>query len=181
MTSCRRIPAALTADEAYAAIEPFFVETRRLFIERGLTRVKETRLLIDPEAHDTPRHFAGCIETGKEIVVAPEFATLPVDNVVAIIAHEFGHACDFLYPGRFFLAEGELVSMREAGRRVAVEDMDQRSVYNVRKQWETRDAHAVEVTADRVAEFVTSRTIQYAGPCMLQTYGPGKSRPRALR
>lgn len=171
----------MTDEEAFAVLEPFFRETQLLFVERGLTRCQETRLLVEDDAHDTARHFAGCTEDGLRIVVAPQLAQLPVDNVVAILAHEFGHACDFLYPARFIVADGELVSVYEGPKRISLEDMDQRAAYNIRRQWESRAPEDIEATADAVAGDVTGREIRYNGPCMLQTYGPGTGRPRTLR
>lgn len=180
-TSCRRLDAALTDEEAYAVLEPFFRETRLMFVEKGLTRCRETKLVVEADAHDTARHFAGCSDDGQEIVVAPQLAQMPVDNVVAILAHEFGHAADFLYPARFLMADGELVHVFEGAKRVSLENMDQRAAYNMRRQWERREASDVELTADAVANYVTGREIKYNGPCMLQTYGPGTGRPRELR
>jgi hypothetical protein len=179
--ACAERPVSLTDEEAYAVLEPFFLETQKVFVEAGLVRCAKTRLVIDAEAHDTPRHFAGCTEDGLLIVVAPQLADLPVENVVAILAHEFGHAADFLYPARFLVADGELVSSFEGARRRALEDIDQRAEYNRRKQWEDRDPTAVEEAADRIAQDVTGREIQYAGPCVLQTYAPGGPRPPDLR
>lgn len=169
----------LTDEEAYAILEPFFKATRALFAERGLSRCKRVRFRIDPEGHDTPRHFAGCMDDGSEVVVAPELADLPVDNVVAIFAHEFGHAADYLYPARFFVADGELIQRAEPRRSHS--EMDAREEFNRRAQWEHRDDDAVEVTADHIAGYVTGREIHYAGACVLQTYGPGVPRPRRLR
>lgn len=177
---CPETRAPLSDDVAFTVLEPFFVETRALFVEAGLRRCEKTRLEIDPGAHDTPRHMAGCTEDGLVIVAAPELAELPVDNVVAIFAHEFGHAGDFLYPTRFVVADGELVTAVER-ERASLDDMDQRGSYNRRRQWEARDAHEVEIAADFIAAHVTGRVIRYGGPCMLQTYGPGKRRPRSLR
>jgi hypothetical protein len=179
--ACAERPVRLTDEEAYAVLEPFFLETRKVFVEAGLARCAKTRLEIDGEAHDTPRHFAGCTEDGLLIVVAPQLADLPVDNVVAIFAHEFGHSADFLYPARFVVADGELVSSFEGKRRRALEEIDQRAEYNRRKQWEDRGSGDVEEAADRIAQDVTGREIRYAGPCVLQTYGSGRTRPAELR
>jgi len=184
VATCRRLIASLSCEEAFAVLDPFFVETKKLFVERGLVRCRETRLLVEEEVHDTPRHFAGCTDDGREIIAAPQLAEMPVETVVAIMAHEFGHSADFLYPSRFVVADGELVSVFEGERRerrVKLDDLDQRGAYNLRKQWETRNPPAVEETADAVAEYVTHREIRYAGPCMLQTYGPGRRRPKELR
>lgn len=181
MAQCEERPVSRTDEEAYAVLEPFFVETRKLFVEGGLTRCAGVKLEIDADAHDDPRHFAGCTEDGLIIVVAPQMAELPVDNVVAIFAHELGHAADFLYPARFIVADGELISSFEGKRRRAIKDLDQRSEYNRRMQWERRNPADVEQTADYVARDVTGREIHYAGPCVLQTYGPGAERPKGLR
>lgn len=160
-------------------LEPYFVETKALFLEYGLGRCKATKLEIAGWVRDSPRHFAACSEDGRSIVLAPELADRADYEVAAVIAHEFGHAADFLYPGRFSVAADELLQRWDGAwaTRGAVDD--ERAAYNRRLQWERRAPDQVERTADLVAELVTGRVIAYAGPCLLQTYGPGIA-PRPL-
>lgn len=178
---CVMTRSVLSSDEAYFVLEPFFKETRALFVEEGLVRCRQATLEIDSSIRDSPRHFAACSEDGKSIVLAPELADRSVDEVAAIVAHELGHAADFLYPGRFFVADDELVQRWDGAweRRHRIED--ERAAYNRRIQWERRSADHVERAADLIAEQVTGRVIRYAGPCLLQTYGPGVTpRPEGL-
>lgn len=182
MGACVLTRSELSRDEAYFVLEPFFREAQRLFCEQGLSRCRSTTLEIDPDIRDSPRHFAGCAEDGRRIALAPELADRSPEEVAAVVAHEFGHATDFLYPGRFVLAADELVQRWDGAwdQRRPVED--ERAAYNRRMQWERRDAAQVERAADLIAEHVTGRVIRYAGPCLLQTYGPGIApRPAALR
>lgn len=50
-------------------------------------------LVLDPDIHDTPRHYA---ETAEEppihIYVAPEIERLAISKIKGILMHEFGHA-----------------------------------------------------------------------------------------
>lgn len=165
-------------------LEPFFVETRTLFCDAGFSRCSATKLEIDGEAHDTPRHFAGCRDDGRLILAAPEMADLPVDNVVAIFSHEFGHAVDFLYPTRFQLVVGELEERKgewSEGRRLPTAEMPAAFARGVMRQWRGRDDDEVERLADAIAERVVGRPVAYTGPCLLQTFGAGAPRPEGLR
>ena len=49
------------------------------------------------------------------------------------------------------------------------------------RQWIDRDTDCVERTADHIASVVLDREIRYCGPCLLQTFGEGVSRPPGLR
>jgi len=171
------------AREAYTIAEPYFDETRDVYAEYGLVRVKKVRLIIDDEARSSQRHFAGTTEDGKTIALGRAAVLLPPDNLSAILAHEFGHACDFLYPLRFQLRDGELVEWDHpdwSGKRGS--EMDPRFVSNRRKQWEARNHDEVERTADAIAESVVKRRIYYDGPCLLQNYSGGISpRPVGLK
>jgi len=173
---------ALSNEEAHLVVEPFFEETRSLFIERGLPRVKHVKLQIAAWVHDTERHFAACSTDGRDIVAAPQIADLTIEQVAAIFAHEMGHAADYLYPARFLLADGELVQRHDSAWVARSVPDDERAQFNRTKQWESRGDDEVEHTADLIAEWVTGRKIRYSGRCLLQTYGVGESpRPRGLR
>ncbi len=181
MEACVLTEPSLSDEEAYFVLEPFFRETQALFVEHGLTRCKQVRFELDSEAHDTPRHFAGCAEDGSHIIAAPQLADRSIDEVAAVLAHEFGHACDFLYPARFLVADGELVQRWGTAWNARAAITDERAAYNQRMQWERRDPGEVERAADLIAQHVTGRVIRYGGPCMLQTYGAGAApRPAGL-
>lgn len=50
-------------------------------------------LLLDPELHDAPRHFAHTMTSPLvEIHVAPEIEQLSQSKIRGILMHEFGHA-----------------------------------------------------------------------------------------
>jgi hypothetical protein len=181
--ACEFREANLSPSDALAILEPFFGEVRNVFVEYGYRRCADTQLEVDGEAHDTPRHFAGCRDDGLIIVAAPQMADLPVDNVVAIFAHEFGHACDFLYPTRFQLAGDELVihSGEWERPREPTADMDAKASRAVMTQWKDRTDDDIEQLADAVAEAVLGKPIGYAGPCLIQTLQAGVRRPSTLR
>jgi hypothetical protein len=177
----------LRPEEAEIVLDPYFEAVRVRFIEAGLRRTEKTKLEIDKGAHDKLRHFAAARDDGRLVIVAPEFADLPEDQVVAILAHELGHAADFLYPGRFQLAAGELIdwpsrSWSEEARKRKLEDPDAREAFNRARQWSDRPKDEVERTADAIATLVFGRPIRYTGPCMLQSFSRGSSpRPLGLR
>lgn len=57
------------------------------------------RISRDAEDED-PRHVAHAEELDDgtvEIVLSPRLKTMPLDNVHGVIAHELGHAIDYLY------------------------------------------------------------------------------------
>lgn len=102
---------------------------------------------------------------------------LPHATCLGIIAHEFGHAADYLYPGAFCVTSGGKVLGALAG------PTSKQVVPNARyRYWLERDYDAVERTADKVAETVLGVKIGYAGPCMLETINGGvRPRPKGLR
>lgn len=165
---------------AASIIEPHFDAVRDVFIEHSpvagtdLSRLRKTRLLIDPTMHDTPRHYAGCRDDGLQILIAPEAADLPTQMLVAILAHEFGHAADFAYPGRWLFTE-----QGQPARWVA--DDDSKIGRKARKLWNSRNDDQVEWTADAIALAVTGKEIGYCGRCMVQCFDGGTKRPAGLR
>jgi len=157
---------------------------RKVFVQRGADKVQRTKVKIEDWVRDKPRHFAACRTDGTLIVLASELALQPPKVMGAIIAHEFGHATDFYYPGSFLLdPRGELVVRRQGMRS---NDSLPRGVMDY---WDRRDSDAIEKTADRIAERIMGISIGYCGPCNLQTilYGtPDESgckypRPPGLR
>lgn len=176
MSECADTTTTVTLDEAFAILEPYFIAMQERFVEAGLTETKRVRLYVAPSMHDSARHFAGAREDGTVIMLAPEMVELPEPTTAAIIAHEFGHATDFLYPGEFVLGENRSAVRRQ---RNGLENDDRWITWL--KDWEKRDDDVVEYMADAIAERVTGRRIGYVGPCKLQTFDRGKARPQGLR
>ncbi len=165
----------LDDEEALAILEPYYFAIREKFVGEGLSKVARTELRASRKMHDTERHFAGCQTDGKIIVVAPELAEQIEDIVIGILAHELGHATDFLYPGEFALGQADEVVRR---RRDAVSE---KQWLRWQRAWDKRDDDAVEITADRIAGLVWGKPIGYVGPCFLQTFAGGIPRPVGLR
>ena len=182
--SCPRLTSTLSDEQAHAVVEPVFVELQALFAEQGLARLEVTALEVDTGlVHDTGRHFAMCRDDGRLIIVAGVIAELPLENLTAILAHEFGHATDFSYPTRFQVARLELIEHdgEWRGRRRPLADVDGGVAFARRRQWESRTDDAVERTADAIAESVLGRPVLYDGPCMIQRFEAGRRRPPGLR
>ena len=159
-----------------AILEPYFLAARERFLEHGFERVKRTRLACSSALHDTARHFAATRDDGLEVILTPEMVEIGEDFVVGIVAHELGHATDFLYPGEFVLGRsGEEIVRR---RR---EDTSELQWARWLTEWQKRDAYVVEKTADLIAGLVWGMPIGYQGPCMLETFEGGVPRPRELR
>jgi hypothetical protein len=176
MAECAEITTTVVPAAAFQILEPFFLAMQERFVRAGWTEAKRVRLQVDPAMHDTPRHFAGARDDGSVIMVAPEMVELPWWTVDAIMAHEFGHATDFLYPGEFVLGEDRVAIHRP---REALANDDRWITWL--KDWEKRDDDVVELVADAIAERVTGKRIGYTGPCKLQTFGRGQPRPLGLR
>ena len=183
--TCEDAPFTLTDEEALLVLEPYFEAVRERYLESGLRRASDVRLHLSEWAHDSPRHFGMTTSDGKLVTVAPHLAGMPEDTVVAIMAHEFGHACDFLSPSRYQLRDRALVEWATrdwSEGRVSGAEEDPKAAYNRSKQWESREDDEVERTADAIAERVMQRPIYYAGPCMVQSLAGGiRPRPAGLR
>lgn len=177
MSACAlgELPPPLSADEAYAVLEPYFEAVRKDYLDAGLRLVKRVKLEIDRDMHDTERHFAGCRDDGLRIVLAPELADVPDRMMLAILAHEFGHATDFLYPGEFVLGHGGPALRR------APESVDDKQWRKWLKAWQHRNDDVVELTADAVAERVMGVAYGYLGPCAIQSFDADRPRPLGLR
>jgi hypothetical protein len=176
MAECAETATTVSPEHALLILEPYFTVVQELFVGAGLSEAKQVRLVIEPSMHDSPRHFAGTRDDGRLIMLAPEMVELPEYTVAAIMAHEFGHAVDFLYPGEFVLG-AERVAVRR--QRNGLENDDRWITWL--KDWEKRDDDVVEFVADAIAESVTGQRIGYSGPCRLQTFDGGKPRPVGLR
>lgn len=175
--ACREIetPDPLSIDEAHAVLEPYFEVMRDEYSKYGLTKVKRVRFFVAPSMHDSPRHFGACRTDGSALLLAPELAEMPPPVVLAILAHEFGHATDFLYPGEFVLGkEGPAI------RRVQTE-VEEKQWSRWLKSWHKRDDDVVELTADAIAHRVMGVPYGYLGPCQIQSFDAVKARPMGLR
>lgn len=156
-------------------LEPYFLAVQERFVAFGLERCARPSLRCAEWIHDSPRHFAACTDDGLQIYAAPELADMPDNTVLAIFAHEFGHATDFLYPAQFARTRNGAVQ-RDFGA------VSERQVRAWISGWHQRDADAIEFAADAIAEHVLGIPIGYQGPCLLQCFNCGDSRrPSGLR
>jgi hypothetical protein len=176
-------------DAAFFILEPYFKAAQEQFVaherehfgHKQLARVRmECRPWLELQrTHGfTVRNFAATRDDGRVIVVAPELIELPEENVAAVLAHEFGHAYDFLYPARFVLRDGDLLRFDDVpsdDRRA-----DQARFARMRA-WRERDHNQTERLADAIASDVLRREIRYSGPCLLQGFGAGSERPEGLQ
>lgn len=198
---------AFCSDElAYSIIEGHFDAVRDTFVEyrpdgghQDLRRLKRTRFVIDPAIHNSDRHFAATRDDGLLMMFAPGLAHLQVETLTAIVAHEFGHAADHLYPGAFAwprAAAGPTAWVGESSalkalawrsvfgkpdRRSRIEQDDAEPAANWMTAWERRTRDQVEWAADAIAQMVTGISIGYCGPCVLQCFSGGQPRPKGLR
>lgn len=163
---------------AAVVIAPHFDAVRDVFAEfepeegKPLRVLRKTRFIVDSGVHDSNRHFAGCRQDGMLVQIAPEAARLPVDTLVAIFAHEMGHAADFAYPGCWLTErDGPARWLRKRTGRGARAWM---------KAWSQRSDDQMEWDADSIAWAVVGRRIGYCGPCALQCFD-GRARPEGLR
>src|SRR5690606_21958421 len=132
------------------------------------------------------RHYARTHTSGSHMEIAPTACDLPFDTLVAILAHEFGHAADFLYPGSFSwpvhragpsVWVGESAACRaaawrqvfgKANARSRTADDDVAPAVHWMSAWEHRNDDQIEWAADGITELVTGRRVRYAGEQMLQ-------------
>ena len=177
MAACFKLaaPPPLSVEDAYVVLEPYFEVIREDYLDYGLKKCRRTRLFVAPGFHDTPRHFGACKDDGSAILIAPELADAPDAVVLAILAHEFGHATDFLYPGEFVLGDGGPAARRPK------KEIDDKQWSKWLKAWHTRDDDVVELTADAIAERVMGVPYGYQGPCMIQSFDAVRARPMGLR
>lgn len=165
--------AAMSERAAAEILRGTFSAVQKAYIAVGLDKVRYTRLSIDPSMRDKDRHFAGCKTDGSMIAVAPDMALLNPKSVAAIMAHEFGHAADYLYPGSFMLDRARKLDVKKPGNR-SNDALPRARVHN----WQNRNDDVVEFTADAIAEFVTGGRIGYCGPCKIQAFLDGSPEER---
>lgn len=165
----------LSIEEAYVVLEPYFEVIRLEYLAHGLIRCKRPRLFVAPAMHDSARHYGACKDDGSAILVAPELAEMSEPIVLAILAHEFGHATDFLYPGEFVL------DVDGPAQRRSKTDVEDKQWSKWLKAWHKRDDDVVELTADAIATRVMGVPYGYQGPCLLQSFDAVRARPMGLR
>jgi len=162
-------------DEALVVLEPYFEAMRERYLAEGLERCAEVELYSAAWIHDSPRHFAACtIDGDPAIIAAPELAELDPFVVLAVFAHEFGHAVDYLYPGEFTRRGDAAVRVRES-------DYAPKHWRQWLRWWKNRDDDTVEFAADAIAELVLGVRYGYQGPCSIQSFDATAARPRGLR
>jgi hypothetical protein len=166
--------AAVVIQPHFDAVRDFWVDWHRRKGTGYEDAIAAVDLLVDPAIHDKDRHFMATIDTGKRIYAAPEAADLPVDTLVAILCHEFGHVDDLQHPGRWMFTERE--------RPAVWLDDHAKSKGRLQRRWLNRNDDVIEWTADAIAYSVTGKKIGYCGPCLLQCFGGGgEPRPEGLR
>jgi len=183
---------------AAAILEPHFDAVKDTFVEfepepdQSLSILRRTRFVVDPDVHDTPRHYAMCRDDGLLIKVAPESIGLDLETLTAILVHEFGHAADFAYPARWVPSKGRAACwIGEAGSwRYDVQgnatwhEETGKEAHRIRRWqnlWHHRSDDDIEWAADSIAYAVTGMRVRYCGPCMLQCFSGASTRPKGLR
>jgi hypothetical protein len=190
---CERPRQVVDCATALVIVEPYFRAAQEAFVQHealhcGAKKPKLARVRLEcspwsklhEESDFGTRNFAGTTLDGTVIVVAPEVVELPEDTVAAIMAHEFGHAYDFLYPGMFLMSDGEL--LRFDPIEVDPDNKWERQTAVARaRQWRDRSDEEAEQVADAIAGEVLGHPVLYGGPCMLQCFSRGAKRPEGLR
>lgn len=172
---------------AAAIILPHWEAVRDVFSafvpgdDASLSKVNRIKFTVDSSFHDSPRHFAATTDDGLEMFFAPHIVDLDEEFFVAIIAHEFGHALDFLYPARWIMPPAQ-------GRAVWIEDPHSYEARKWNKLWHTRSRDQIEWAADGIVWAVTGKRILYGAggcpedsECTIQRFKNGFARPKGLR
>lgn len=161
-------------------IQPYFDAVKHTFANfspdgvSNLSKLTRVGFLIEPAVHNTPRHFAACREDGGLLVFAPEIVDLPEESVTAMLAHEFGHAADFSYPGNWVTSDDPTKAAIWIGSR------SDKQAMRWRKFWMGRNTDQQEMAADAIVKAVTGKTVGYCGSLQIQCF-TGKPRPVGLR
>ena len=190
---------------AHTVLQPHFDAVRDEFaafeVAPGvpLGRLRRVRYVITSEARSSERHFAATLDTGMSMIFAPQIVDLPVETLVAILAHEFGHAADFAYPAcwtwpknapgaAMWVGESDHAraaawrfTFGKAGAKSRSGGDDKAPSENWAFAWHRRNRDQIEWAADAIATAVTGQAIGYCGPCMLQCFHGGMARPAGLR
>lgn len=170
---CLPAGASVELKAARHILRESFEAVKMVYLRAQADKVKGVKLKVDDSARSKDRHFAMCSTDGSHIVLAPDMALLPPKTMAAIMAHEFGHAVDFLYPGSFIIKRDGKLDVMPTGRR-SNQGMD-RGRFDY---WERRSDDDVERTADLIAERIFGSNIGYCGPCRLQTFLDGSADQR---
>jgi hypothetical protein len=169
MQSCvPRDPSPGELARAPEAIGALFERMRDAFVAAGLERCAEVDWSIErPSKSHTRRHFASCRMDGLLVSVQTKLVLLEEEQQLGILAHELGHAADFLYPAELRVVRSVLLHREPSPR-------DERA-------WRGRDIDRLERDADGIARAVLGEKRGYTGSCQLQTLGRGRYRPSGLR
>ena len=135
----------------------------------GLRKMGEISITYGP-ARDFPqeRNFGATTEDGLHVMFAKKLELEPIDVIQGVVAHELGHAADFLYPAQWGPDNFDNWYRYERPYR--------------REAWERRHHDEVERHADRIAESMFGTSIYYTGACLVQSTATGiRPRPRGLR
>ena len=190
----------------HSVLEPYFDAVRDTFAAfevapgQPLDRLRKVTFMVTEAARSSSRHFAATHTNGRHMLLAPELAELPFENLVAILCHEFGHAADFSYPASWTWPDVEAGSVVWVGEKLAAratawrEHRGHRSARsrtaaddgapaaNWTRAWESRTDDQIEWAADGITEVVTGKRPRYCGPCKIQCFSPeGIERPAGLR
>lgn len=191
---------------AATILQPHFDAVRDIFCaytpegaSGPLVKLAHVKFIVSPEMHDTERHYAATRTDGALMVLAPEMVDLPLDALVAILGHEFGHAADMAYPGCWTWPfdragrchwVGDEPADRATAYRAAFGSRSARSrtarddeapAANWMRSWEDRSNDSIEWAADGICEAVTGHRPRYCGPCLIQSFECGVERPAGLR
>jgi hypothetical protein len=159
----------------FDAVQDDFVAWRNAATQTHLGRLRKTKFVIDPKMHDTERHFAACRDDGMLIHFAPQIVDLPVETLVAIVAHEFGHAADHAYPAHWLMPSGPGKAQWLGA------PPDTKHGRRWQRLWRERSRDQIEWAADGIAQAITGRKLGYCGDCLIQCYRGGVERPAGLR
>lgn len=134
--------------------------------------MREISIAYGP-ARDFPqeRNFGATTEDGLHVIFAKKLELEQDDVIQGVVAHELGHAADFLYPARWGPDNYGVWYLYGAAHQ--------------RMIWERRPHDEVEADADRIAESMFGAKLYYRGPCLVQSTRGGagavRPRPRGLR
>ncbi len=168
---------------SFAVLEPHFEAVRDVFSSYEvephikMEKIHSVKMIIDPAIRDVERHHAACRDDGSMILFSPQAAFLNLETLVAIIAHEFGHAADHLYPGCWLITKNG----RGENEATWIGDCDSKYHRKYRNLWHQRNRDQIEWSADAIASKVVGKRITYCGPCLLQCFSGGIERPEGLR
>jgi hypothetical protein len=167
---------------AAAVLLPHFDAVRDVFAaycpEPGvaLTKATKVRFVVDDDVRDSERHFAATSEDGLQQFYASDVIDQDEETLAAIIAHEFGHSLDFLYPCRWIPS-----SPSGPGKAIWIDDTTTKPARMWRNLWAGRGRDQVEWAADGIAHTILGRPIVYCGDCVVQCFRGGIARPAGLR